>query len=177
MKKFGLFYLFLALFVVACKSKKGVMRSENRAEQNACKDMSAVYENLSKKVNLPITTCDDTTLYLFVADWLGTPHRIGKCTKDGIDCSCFVKLLYETVYAKKSPRTAHEMYDVSERLERKALSAGDLVFFTISSRKVSHVGVYLKDGWFAHVSTSKGVMINNLSEKYYRQYYSGGGRI
>lgn len=177
MKKFGLFCLILVLFVCACKSKKGATRAKNPEEENACKDMSEVYENLSRKVNLPITNCDDTTLYLFVADWLGTPHQLGKCTKDGVDCSCFVKMLYEKVYAKISPRTANEMYDISTRVNKKELSQGDLVFFSIKSKKVSHVGVYLKDGWFAHVSTSKGVMINNLSEKYYQQYYTGGGRI
>lgn len=144
---------------------------------SSCKDMSEVYHNLSKRVNLPITSCDDTTLYLFVADWLGTPHKLGKCSKKGVDCSCFVKLLYENVYAKKSPRSAHEMYEGSRKVSNRELAEGDLVFFRIKSNKVSHVGVYLKDGWFAHASSSKGVIINNLSETYYKKYYSGAGRL
>jgi cell wall-associated NlpC family hydrolase len=167
--------MMLLLALGACKSKKAAQRRD--AEQTQQTDSSVFYKSLSEKVNLPLSKNDNVTLYLFVADWIGTPHKLGKCTKDGVDCSCFVKMLYEEVYDKKSPRTANDMYDVSKRIAKKEICEGDLVFFTIKSTRVSHVGVYLKDGWFAHVSTSKGVMINNLSEKYYQQYYAGAGRI
>lgn len=177
MKNIGLFCLIIALFLTACKSKRGITTSDIPVNDSICKDMSAVYEHLSKKVNLPITSCDDTTLYLFVADWLGTPHRIGKCSKKGVDCSCFVKLLYENVYDKKSPRTAHEMYEGSKKVPNRELAEGDLVFFKIKAKRVSHVGIYLKEGWFVHASSSKGVMINNLSETYYKKYYAGAGRL
>jgi cell wall-associated NlpC family hydrolase len=69
------------------------------------------------------------------------------------------------------------MFEISKRIKKAALKEGDVVFFNIKTTQVSHVGVYLKDGWFAHVSTSKGVMINNLSEKYYASYYVGAGKF
>jgi lipoprotein Spr len=175
MKNIGLFCLLIGVLLTACKSKKTAIPTHGNGTQGA--DSTLFYKQLGEKVNIQVSPEDNTKLYVFVADWLGTPHKIGKCTKNGVDCSCFVKLLYETVYAKNSPRTAAEMYKTSKKLERKGLEEGDLVFFTIKSTRVSHVGVYLKNGWFAHVSTSKGVMINNLSEKYYQQYYAGAGRI
>lgn len=175
--RLGSLVVLALIFGVGCKSKKGINLSDLPANDSLCKDMSEVYHNLSKRVNLPLTSCDDTTLYLFVADWLGTPHKLGKCSKQGVDCSCFVKLLYEKVYAKKSPRSAHEMYEGAKRVSNRELAEGDLVFFRIKSKRVSHVGVYLKDGWFAHASSSKGVIINNLSEMYYKKYYSGAGRL
>jgi lipoprotein Spr len=175
--RLGFLVVFALVLAVGCRSKKGLSVSDMPPNDSSCKDLSEVYQNLSKRVNLPITSCDDTTLYLFVADWLGTPHKLGKCTKKGVDCSCFVKMLYQQVYAKQSPRTAHEMFEASEKVSNKELVEGDLVFFKIKSKKVSHVGIYLKEGWFAHVSSSNGVTINNLNEKYYNTYFAGAGRI
>ncbi|MES2560151.1 MAG: NlpC/P60 family protein [Bacteroidota bacterium] len=175
MKHPGLVYLFLfvAFFAVACKSKKGTTVSKRKELSRKERE----YKLLSEKLNLPLTDSDNVKLYSFVADWLGTPHQMGKCTKEAVDCSCYVRLMYEEVYGKTIPRSSKEMFDASSRLNNEELQEGDLVFFNIKTSKVSHVGVYLKEGWFAHVSTSKGVMINNLSEKYYAKYYLRGGRL
>jgi len=53
---------------------------------------------------------------------------------------------------------------------------GDLVFFNTRGG-VSHVGVYLGDGYFVHSSSSAGVTINSLNESYYSRKFIGGGRI
>lgn len=170
-----IFISFLALVVLAvgCKSKKGT--SVSKRKEQAQKERT--YQVLSEKLNLEIGDSDNMQLYSFVADWLGAPHQMGKCTKEAIDCSCFIRLIYQEVYSRTIPRSSKEMYDASIKLATEELREGDLVFFNIKTTKVSHVAVYLKNGWFAHVSTSKGVMINNLSEKYYKQYYMGGGRF
>ncbi|MNO09393.1 Murein DD-endopeptidase MepS/Murein LD-carboxypeptidase precursor [compost metagenome] len=42
---------------------------------------------------------------------------------------------------------------------------------------MSHVGVYVGDGKFAHASSSKGVIISKLSDKYYVERYVGAKRI
>jgi cell wall-associated NlpC family hydrolase len=88
-----------------------------------------------------------------------------------------VQLLHQQVYGKSLPRTADQMYKETKSIGTNNLTEGDLVFFNINSKKVSHVGVYLKEGWFAHVSTSKGVMINSLSEAYYQKHYTSAGRV
>jgi lipoprotein Spr len=62
-------------------------------------------------------------------------------------------------------------------LNKEELKEGDLVFFKINSRAISHVGVYLGDNKFAHASSSRGVMISNLNEPYWRRYYYKGGRL
>jgi lipoprotein Spr len=56
------------------------------------------------------------------------------------------------------------------------MQQGDLVFFK-TGRGVSHVGLYLGNGYFTHASTSIGVTISNLSETYWTKKFIGGGRI
>ena len=54
-----------------------------------------------------------------------------------------------------------------------------LVFFRPSTRGggVSHVGIYVGDGDFIHASSSKGVMVSNLSQKYYDTHFHSAGRV
>jgi cell wall-associated NlpC family hydrolase len=66
---------------------------------------------------------------------------------------------------------------MGEHVPKAELIAGDLVFFNTSGNGVSHVGVYVGDGKFAHASSSKGVTISKLSEKYYVDRYVGAQRI
>ena len=60
--------------------------------------------------------------------------------------------------------------------KKKDLKKGDLVFFSINSSLVNHVGIYLEDGKFIHASR-KGVVISNLNENYYKKHYQTAGRI
>ena len=66
----------------------------------------------------------------------------------------------------------------SNKIARRNLREGDLVFFTSRSsrKKVAHVGIYLKDGYFVHASTSRGVIVSHLDEAYYRRCWLRGGR-
>ncbi len=62
-------------------------------------------------------------------------------------------------------------------LPKDELKEGDLVFFKIKSKSITHIGIYLGDNRFAHASTSRGVVISNLNEPYYSRYFYKGGRI
>jgi lipoprotein Spr len=173
MKNISLFCALLLFLLIACKGNKSISIHEKERDKPTRNE----YVSLEKKLHIDLTKSNNIKLYEFISDWLGTPHKLGNCNKLGIDCSCFVKLLYEEVYNQKIPRSSLQIFEISKRIEKAALKEGDVVFFNIKTTQVSHVGVYLKDGWFAHVSTSKGVMINNLSEKYYASYYVGAGKF
>jgi cell wall-associated NlpC family hydrolase len=98
----------------------------------------------------------------------------------GTDCSGFVLNIYRSVYGKTLARSSADMLRINCRnIPRQSLREGNLVFFATNrnSRKVSHVGIYLKDGKFAHASTSKGVIISRLDEPYYRQRWISGGVV
>ena len=61
----------------------------------------------------------------------------------------------------------------------KKIRMGDLVFFATSKnkRRVNHVGLYLKNGRFIHASSSKGMIVSDMDESYYRRTYIGSGRV
>ncbi len=117
-------------------------------------------------------------LYAFIDDWYGIPYRFGGTTRKGIDCSAFSRQLYQDVYSKSLLRTSVEQFNSSDFIGNQSqLKEGDLVFFKIRSKNISHVGVYLSEGKFVHASRSKGIVISNLSDSYWSRYYVGGGRV
>lgn len=89
------------------------------------------------------------------------------------------KKLYKKTYRIRLSRSTDGQLKESNRIARRNLREGDLVFFTsrASRKRVAHVGIYLKDGKFIHASTSQGVIVSNLKERYYTQYWLCGGRV
>jgi lipoprotein Spr len=116
------------------------------------------------------------SLYTFIEEWYGTPYRFGGTGKSGIDCSAFTRELYGDVYNMELLRTSIEQFSSSSFIPKEELKEGDLVFFKIHSKRISHVGVYLYDGKFVHASVSQGVVISDLSDSYWVRYYAGAGR-
>ena len=118
----------------------------------------------------------NVSLYSFIDEWWETRYHYGGTGKKGIDCSAFSSLLMNTVFAIKLPRTAREQYDATEKLDKEDMTEGDLVFFNTRGG-ISHVGVYLGDGYFVHASRNNGVTISNLSDPYYSKHFIGGRRV
>lgn len=116
-------------------------------------------------------------LWSFIDNWWGTPYRYGGESRNGIDCSAFVQALYSIVFGISTlPRTAQQQYSDSRKIKRiKNLKPGDLVFFRIHSRHISHVGVYLQNNKFVNASSSSGVTISDLTDHYWKRYFVCGG--
>lgn len=116
-------------------------------------------------------------LYDFVFDWIGKPYRFGGTSKNGIDCSAFARELYAKVMNQYLPRNSRQQYKYVKSISSKnELQMGDLVFFKIKTRDISHVGVYLGDDKFIQASNS-GVNVASLEHPYWKKYYYRGGRI
>lgn len=137
----------------------------------------------SKKRKKPSEEDDDseektsTDLQSFITDWEGTPHVMGGNTQKGVDCSGLVIQCYLQVYQIEFVgRRAEDLFSESKPIKRQELREGDLVFFKISGRRINHVGIYLTDGDFVHTSSSRGVMVSNLSEAYWNKRFFMGGR-
>ncbi len=139
-------------------------------------ELSAIQFKYAQILNTEVELIQNKSLYNFIEDWWETSYRYGGSTKEGIDCSAFTAKLQSTIYQVALPRTAREQYSLCRKINNDEVKEGDLVFFN-TSRRISHVGVYLSNGYFVHASTSLGVYINNLSEDYYSARFVGYGRI
>lgn len=136
---------------------------------------------LSSKLGFKVTSKDNLLLYTEVADWLGTKHNYGGSSKKGVDCSGLVVQVYDKVYDKKLKRSSADMLKYNcHKVRKGSLREGDLVFFRTSAgnKKIpNHVGIYLKDKYFVHTSSSKGVVINKVTDNYYDKCWITGGKV
>lgn len=153
-----------------------------RAQTTKSKPEAADPDNLAKDyfsqiMGVAMSATSNLKLYQFVYDWIGTPYRLGGDTKKGVDCSGFAYQLYDKVFNTVIGSNSRNIFSMVNPVDKEELQEGDLVFFKIKSRSISHVGVYIGDNKFAHASSSRGVMISNLEEPYWRRYYYKGGRL
>lgn len=120
---------------------------------------------------------ENKELYKTINSWLGVPYKYGGTDRKGIDCSAFVGVVYKTVYGVALRRTCNDMLRDVTLVSRNEVKEGDLLFFTNSKGKVSHVGIYLREGLFAHSSTSNGVSVSNVNSGYWQKHFYKGGRV
>lgn len=158
-----------SLLFVSCRVQ------QNSSDTQEMKDRK-FYKVYSKKLGVELTGKESRRLVKSMAEWLGVPYKFGGCEKTGTDCSCFVKAIYKDVYFKEIPRNTVELFDKSEKINQSELKEGDLVFFAINATKPTHVGLYIGNNKFIHATTSKGVMISDLTEAYYVKHFTGAGR-
>jgi cell wall-associated NlpC family hydrolase len=97
--------------------------------------------------------------------------------KNKLDCSGFVKEVFENAYKVKLEGSSEDIYNIAQPVTYEQLKPGDLVFFRIKNKKINHVGIYMGDFVFAHVSSKNGIELNSLQDPYYSRYYVAGGRI
>ena len=116
-------------------------------------------------------------LYRFINDWTGVRYRLGGLDKRGIDCSGFAFLLQKNIYGNELPRRSSDQAGVIRTKSIGQLKEGDLIFFSFGGRAVDHVGIYLKDNFFVHASTTRGVVVDDLSLPAYQRAMVKAGSI
>jgi len=134
-------------------------------------------ERYAALLGVPERELRNEKLYKLIDDWMGTPNKEGGTDKRGIDCSAFTGLVQREIYRRNVPRTAKQMAESVKRKYEEQLTEGDLVFFDFNGRKFNHVGVYLQNNRFVHVSTSKGVIVSSLKDPWYYKYFSRCGSV
>ena len=150
---------------------------EDLTIENFYKDFTDYMATLNGETYITDNGIDMEIAMENLMEWLGTRYLFGGTTKKGIDCSAFTRTMYRSI-GYPLPRTAVAQWDTSEEeVEYDDLQFGDLVFFnTRSAVYVSHVGIYLGNGMFAHASSRNGVTVSSLESNYYSTHFIGARR-
>lgn len=116
-------------------------------------------------------------LYRFITDWTGVHYRLGGLDKRGVDCSGFAFLLQKDIYGNALPRRSRDQAEVVKEKNISSLTEGDLIFFSFGGGAVDHVGVYLNNNFFVHASTTRGVVVDDLSIPAYQRAIVKAGSL
>jgi len=109
--------------------------------------------------------------------YLGKPYAGKGVGEKGYDCSEFVGAVYLEYSSIHLPRKSEDMFKAGRIVEAGDLYFGDLVFFDTGGQGVSHVGIYIGFDEFVHASTTNGIIISSLNDKYYRKRYVSARRV
>src|ERR1700749_2181015 len=171
-------YIGIALFISVLATQAQTTKTSPSPvdDKNSDDQESLAKDYLSQIMGVALSATSNMKLFHFVYDWIGTPYHFGGESRRGIDCSAFTKELYSEVFNLDIKRSSRDIFSMVNPVGKDELKEGDLVFFKIHSRSISHVGIYLGNNRFAHAS-SKGVAISSLDDAYYKRYFYRGGRM
>ncbi|HRE41152.1 MAG TPA: C40 family peptidase [Ignavibacteria bacterium] len=143
-------------------------------------NLESISSSLSRFVpsyNEKSTMERDEVMYK-VIEYLNTPYLWGGTSKRGIDCSAFCQAVMYQALGISIPRTSLEQSNVGIDVAPEDLKFGDLVFFdTMNKGRVSHVGIYLEDGYFIHSGSKTGVIVASLTSDFYSRTYLKAKRV
>ncbi len=152
--------------VIADILKKDISIREEKQENQLSKESASMIGDLLKEARRH----------------MGKPYRHGSKGPSAFDCSGFSSYVYKQFGYDISPSSKAQFLQ-GEKVDRKNLRSGDLVFFTSRSSRgaVGHVGIVVSadnntgDFKFIHASI-KGVKISDFAG-YYVGRYLGARRI
>jgi len=108
--------------------------------------------------------------------YVDVPYEFGGMSREGVDCSGLVYLAHQSA-GLQVPRTSLNQYRKAKRVRKNQMRAGDLLFFKLNTKRVSHVGIYLGDGRFIHAPrTGKKVSYSHLDNRFWRTRWVSVGR-
>ncbi|MGQ0562633.1 MAG: C40 family peptidase [Gemmatimonadota bacterium] len=98
--------------------------------------------------------------------WIGAPYLWGGVTMAGVDCSGLVQAVF-WLHGIALPRDSYQQSRIGEKIEVAAdfenLNPGDLLFFSETPARVSHVAISLGGPHIVHSALSNGgVDVNDL---------------
>lgn len=175
--------IFISLALTGCKTSKYKSGEKTNTHKTAIRTDNNVPIVIPDTLSsLEINSSNrKTETYLakniidYALQFRGVPYRYGGTTKKGMDCSGLVYIAYKTCHINL-PRISRDMAKEGERIPIDEAQIGDLLFFKTNGKQnsISHVGLVITalpgNVEFIHATTSQGVIISSLAERYW--YYS-----
>jgi cell wall-associated NlpC family hydrolase len=176
----------------------GAFADETNSSQQIASPISAQFESSVSSSSLassqsaePVTTGGRAKAFLSgmagkagdvvvgALNMIGVRYRWGGSSPDsGLDCSGFVRYVFQDTLGMALPRRAEEMSRVGEKVRMADLKPGDLVFFNTMRRTFSHVGIYIGGNKFVHSpSTGSTIRVDDLDDGYWEKRFTGARRI
>jgi lipoprotein Spr len=170
----------IQLLITSCSKQllpeKSFLNIENSTDRKKLNVFMAA--GIEKEINTHNTSPDE--IIKTAQKYLGVPHCMGGTTTKCMDCS---GLLF-TVFASHGISLPHN----SEEQARygiiiagmNELKKGDLLFFIRSyktNRFITHSGIYIGNNNFIHASSSKGVIITSINDRWWKERFIFGTRV
>ncbi len=107
----------------------------------------------------PSKTCQPNrkNIQKLLRKYINKPYIWAEEGPDAFDCSGLTYNIYGKM-GVRIPRVARDQAKVGKRINYNNLVYGDLIFFGSRngrSKRITHVGIYLGNGWFAHASSKE----------------------
>lgn len=112
----------------------------------------------------------------------GVKYKFGGTTRKGMDCSGVIYIAFDKEKIQL-PRTSKNMSKRGSKISLSKAKKGDLLFFKTSKNKkeINHVGLIVSSQKgqirFIHSTSSKGVIVSSLSQKYWKKAFVKAQRI
>jgi lipoprotein Spr len=152
---------------------------DNIAEEETTLSKNELFNQklyFSEILGFDIDTVINPKVYENAIDWIRTPYHYGGDSRNGIDCSGFASVIYKNSYNITLGSSTSVIFTEVEPVEKAEMKEGDLVFFKIKRKRISHIGVYLGNNKFVHASRQAGVIVSDLDEPYYKKRFFKAGR-
>jgi len=104
--------------------------------------------------------------------YMGVPYVWGGESRDGIDCSGFVKAVYDS-YGISLPRHSGDQANVGYDVPQNRIDQwvpGDRLYFACHHPEIDHTGMYIGGGWFIHSHGGHGVGVTRADDPYYYKH-------
>ena len=195
------FLLIVVILLLACRNNDNHQHTDQAIQSKWATKENIDLESRYSDMLEPIISIksERPEIYWFIVSWLNTNYRTpnwrgygskewkAKTKKRGIDCSGFARVMEDEIFNKKIRGGSQGILDhYCKRKSKKNLEMGDLLFFRAPYAKndrIVHVGVYLKDHYFVHATSTKsaatgyGLMINSLEEENWSKEFVCAGEI
>ena len=169
---------------IGCKStKRNSVKSKSVIESQTYVDPNDTLETNTLSIRKRKgNTTKTQKIIAYAKQFEGVRYQFGGATRDGMDCS---GLVFECFRAHNIilPRISRDMAKNGEKIALNKVVDGDLLFFRTSNRRndISHVGLVVSVGkgdiQFIHATSSSGVIISSINERYWTRTFAEARRI